>query len=76
MEKTDWGTPTEQIIKLVPPNINSEADSMDLIELWKKKTKRIVGQNTARKMKFSIKDFFSKCDLVCRFLGNIYWKKP
>ena len=56
MEKTDWGTPTEQIIKLVSPNINSEADSIDLIELWKKKIKRIVGQNTARKMKFSIKE--------------------
>ena len=24
--------------------------------------------NTARKMKFSIKDFFSKCDQICSFL--------
>ena len=24
--------------------------------------------NTAQKMKFSIKDFFSKCDQICRFL--------
>ena len=25
--------------------------------------------STARKMKFSIKDFFSKCDQICNFLG-------
>ena len=24
---------------------------------------------TAQKMKFSIKDFFSKCDQICSFLG-------
>ena len=27
--------------------------------------------NTAQKIKFSIKDFFSKCDQVCRFLRTL-----
>ena len=35
-------------------------------------------QITAQKMKFSIKDFFSKCDQIRRFLqiGHIYWRNP
>ena len=36
------------------------------------------GLFTAQKMKFSIKDFLSKCDQTaekCGF-GNIYWRKP
>ena len=28
--------------------------------------------NTAQKMKFSIKDFFSKCDQICSFLQIFY----
>ena len=28
----------------------------------------IAGSSTAQKMKFSIKDFFSKCDQICRIL--------
>ena len=31
--------------------------------------------HTAQKMKFSIKDFFSKCDQVSLF-GHIYWRNP
>ena len=32
---------------------------------------------TAQKMKFSIKDFFSKCDQIRRkLLLNIYWRNP
>ena len=33
----------------------------------------IFSVQSAQKMKFFIKDFFSKCD--CGF-GHIYWKKP
>ena len=29
---------------------------------------------TAQKMKFSIKDFFSKCDQI--WFGHIYWRNP
>ena len=29
-------------------------------------------QNTAQKMKFSIKDFFSKCDKIGHKIGHIY----
>ena len=34
--------------------------------------------NTAQKMKFSIKDFFSKCDQIAVFCGfcQIYWINP
>ena len=34
--------------------------------------------NTAQKMKFSIKGFFSKCDQIRRKLrsGHIYWRNP
>ena len=42
--------------------------------LWK----RTVSADTAQKMKFSIKDFFSKCDQIhrkCGF-GHIYWRIP
>ena len=31
--------------------------------------------DTAQKMKFSIKDFFSKSAVSCRF-GHIYWRNP
>ena len=34
---------------------------------------------TAQKVKFSIKDFFSKCDQIRSFLrifGHIYWSNP
>ena len=31
-------------------------------------------QNTAQKMKFSIKDFFSKCDKIGHKIGHIYWR--
>ena len=31
---------------------------------------------TAQKMKFSIKDFSSKCDQIRRKLGHIYGKNP
>ena len=33
---------------------------------------------TAQNMKFSIKDFFSKCDHIRRNMrfGHIYWKNP
>ena len=33
---------------------------------------------TAQKMKFSIKDSFSKCDQICSFCGfdHIYWRNP
>ena len=30
----------------------------------------------AQKMKFSIKDFCSKCDLRELRLGHIYWRNP
>ena len=30
---------------------------------------------TAQKMKFSIKDFFSKCDQIREF-EHIYWRNP
>ena len=33
-------------------------------------------ENTAQKMKFSIKDFFNKCDQVYCGFGYIYWKNP
>ena len=34
-------------------------------------------KNTPQKMKFSIKDFFSKCDKIRRNLfGYIYWRNP
>ena len=36
-----------------------------------------VSIHTARKMKFPIKDFFSKCDQIRNFgFGYIYWRKP
>ena len=34
--------------------------------------------NTAQKLKFNIKDFFSKCEQIrwkCGF-GHIYWRNP
>ena len=38
----------------------------------------IFHTKTAQRLKFSIQDFFSKCDQLCRFLriGNIYWRNP
>ena len=36
-----------------------------------------LSYNTAQKMKFSIKDFFSKCDQICSCgFGHIYWRNP
>ena len=35
---------------------------------WKLSQKNISCYSTAQKMKFSIKDFFSKCDQICRKL--------
>ena len=32
-------------------------------------------RTTAQKMKFSIKDFYSKCDQISGF-GHIYWRNP
>ena len=32
-----------------------------------------ISAYTAQKIKFSIKDFFSKCDQI---RGHIYWKNP
>ena len=36
---------------------------------------QIFASLTAQKMKFSIKDFFSKCDQI-RKNGHIYWRNP
>ena len=33
-----------------------------------KEKSMLVQSNTAQKMKFSIKDFFNKCDQICSFL--------
>ena len=31
---------------------------------------------TAQKMKFFVKDFFSKCDQICCGFGHIYGRNP
>ena len=36
--------------------------------------KQVFDEHTPQKMKFSIKDFFSKCDQIRSF--HIYWRNP
>ena len=44
--------------------------------LFFKKSFDIFGAfTTTQKMKFSIKEFFSKCDQIRRF-GHFYWRNP
>ena len=44
----------------------SRISAMELFFLWKKSYRPT--RNTAQKMKFSIKDFFSKCDHLENFI--------
>ena len=37
---------------------------------------QVVGLYIFKKMKFSIKDFFSKCDQILSGFGYIYWRNP
>ena len=41
-------------------------------------TDEVHKKRTAQKMKFSVKDFFSKYDQIRSFLwiGHIYWRNP
>ena len=50
-----------------------------LVKILLKSRRYIVAiANTAQKIKFSIKEFFSKCDQSLSFLrfGHIYWRNP
>ena len=60
------------------PHMNVRAPAFDTLQRMKYSS-TVAGhiRKTAQKMKFSIKDFFSKCDQIRSFLcgfGHIYWK--
>ena len=63
LSKSKWDQKTLNIFKVTLHGLK-----MGLYEL-----NEIKSNNTAQKMKFSIKDFFSKCD---REFGHIYWWNP
>ena len=49
-----------------------------IFDMWCYRVEKWSNYLTAQKMKFSIKDFFSKCYQVRSFLrfGHIYWRNP
>ena len=51
---------------------------MELEKIWDKSKYKIPSDVTAQKIKFSIKDFFSKCvQTALNFgFGHIYWRNP
>ena len=53
-----------------------EYKNHDLMIIMHVSRLEMLYENSAEKMKVSIKDFFSKCVQICRKLriGHIYWK--